>query len=74
MFNVYNKDINEILLNLKMLCFINPDNIYNIYKKIKKNLIIYYSLIFLNIMKKIENQIVILEKIKLYQIGIIIIY
>ena len=29
----YNKDISEILLNLKILCFINPDNIYNIYKK-----------------------------------------
>ena len=34
--NEFKKEIYELLFNLKMLSFINPDNIYNIYKKIKK--------------------------------------
>ena len=31
----FQKDIQEILFNIKMLCFIEPKNIYYIYKKIK---------------------------------------
>lgn len=34
----FKKEIYELLFNLKMLSFIIPDNIYNIYKKNKKNL------------------------------------
>ena len=69
-----NKDeIIELLYNLKLLLFVEPKHIPILYKKLKKNITIRNLLIFINILKELGSPIALMEKIKKFQNGIIII-